>query len=132
MALWVHCSDLPVSDQIRDIRQLHLNALVKVSGVVTRRTGIFPQLKMAKYSCAKCSFVIGPFVQDGISDTPPLTQCPECQSRGPFNLNTEETIYRNYQKITIQESPGSVPAGRLPRNKDVILLYCICGCLFSG
>ncbi len=31
-------------------------------------------------------------------------------------------MYRNYQRITIQESPGSVPAGRLPRQKDVICL----------
>lgn len=39
------------------------------------------------------------------------------------SINTEETVYRNYQRITIQESPGSVPAGRLPRQKDVILLW---------
>lgn len=35
----------------------------------------------------------------------------------------QNTIYRNYQKITLQESPGSVQAGRLPRHKDVILLH---------
>jgi DNA replication licensing factor MCM2 len=32
-----------------------------------------------------------------------------------------ETTYRNYQKITLQESPGTVPAGRVPRYKEVIL-----------
>ena len=32
-------------------------------------------------------------------------------------------MYRNYQKITLQESPGSVPAGRLPRSKEVVLLH---------
>ncbi len=31
-------------------------------------------------------------------------------------------MYRNYQRITIQESPGKVAAGRLPRSKDAILL----------
>ena len=30
-------------------------------------------------------------------------------------------MYRNYQKITLQESPGKVPAGRVPRRKDVIV-----------
>lgn len=34
----------------------------------------------------------------------------------------EQTIYRNYQRITIQESPGRIPAGRIPRSKDCILL----------
>ena len=35
----------------------------------------------------------------------------------------QETIYRNYQKLTLQESPGTVPAGRLPRHKEVVLLF---------
>lgn len=34
-----------------------------------------------------------------------------------------ETIYRNYQKLTLQEAPGQVPAGRIPRHKDIILLH---------
>ena len=33
-----------------------------------------------------------------------------------------QTMYRNYQRITLQESPGKVAAGRLPRSKDAILL----------
>lgn len=33
-----------------------------------------------------------------------------------------QTVYQNYQRITIQESPGKVAAGRLPRSKDAILL----------
>jgi len=31
-------------------------------------------------------------------------------------------LHRNYQKITIQETPGSVQPGRVPRQKEVILL----------
>jgi len=34
-----------------------------------------------------------------------------------------QTVYRNYQKMTLQESPGSVPAGRLPRHREVVLLW---------
>lgn len=33
-----------------------------------------------------------------------------------------QTLYQNYQRITIQESPSKVAAGRLPRSKDAILL----------
>ena len=49
--------------------------------------------------------------------------CPSCQAKGPYTLNTEETVYCNYQKLTLQESPGSVPPGRLPRHKEVILQF---------
>jgi DNA replication licensing factor MCM2 len=38
----------------------------------------------------------------------------------------EQTIYTNYQRVTIQESPGKVPAGRLPRSKDAILTGDLC------
>lgn len=38
---------------LRDLRQVHLNVLIKVRGVVTRRTAVFPQLSLAKYNCAK-------------------------------------------------------------------------------
>ncbi len=29
----------------------------------------------------------------------------------------EQTLYKNYQRITLQESPEKVAAGRLPRSK---------------
>ena len=50
-------------------------------------------------------------------------KCFSCQGTGPYALNHEETIYCNYQKVTLQESPGSVPPGRLPRHKEVILQW---------
>ncbi|KAI6216462.1 DNA replication licensing factor MCM2 [Aphelenchoides fujianensis] len=77
------------------------------------------------------SFVIGPFFQRQDEETKPTT-CPSCQSRGPFKLNVEETIYHNYQRITIQESPNLVAAGRLPRSKDVILTGDLCDACKPG
>ena len=38
-------------------------------------------------------------------------------------LTSRQTVYRNYQKMTLQESPGSVPPGRLPRHREVVLLW---------
>ncbi|KAJ3132381.1 MCM DNA helicase complex subunit [Physocladia obscura] len=118
----VRITDIPASDSLRDLRQNDLNTLIRVQGVVTRRTGVFPQLKFVKFNCMKCGHVMGPFQQDAVSEIK-LNNCEDCQSRGPFAVNSEETIYRNYQKITLQECPGSVTAGRLPRSKEVILLW---------
>lgn len=118
----VRITALPIVDSIRDLRQVHLNALIKVVGVVTRRTSVFPQLKIVKLTCIKCGHVNGPYHQKDNQKMNLTTRCIECQSNGPFNVNAQETIYQNYQKITLQESPGSVPAGRMPRQKDVILL----------
>ncbi|KAI5709035.1 hypothetical protein M8J76_008691 [Diaphorina citri] len=103
----VRISDLPLIEDIRTFRKIHLNQFVRTHGVVTSTTGVLPQLSVVKYDCNKCS-------------------CPECQSTGPFMINMEHTLYRNYQKITIQESPGRIPAGRIPRSKDVIMLADLC------
>ncbi len=136
----VRMADLPLGSSLRDLRTSNLNNLVRVSGVVTRRTGVFPQLKYVKFDCKKCGAVLGPFYQDASKEVK-ISYCANCESKGPFNVNSEQvrfffflhivvisdcylqTIYRNYQKMTLQESPGSVPAGRLPRHREVVLLW---------
>ncbi|PQE06963.1 MCM2 3 5 family protein [Rutstroemia sp. NJR-2017a WRK4] len=118
----VRITDLPVHYTLRQLRQTHLNCLVRVSGVVTRRSGVFPQLKYVMFDCTKCGTRLGPFQQESNVEVK-ISFCSNCQSRGPFNVNSEKTVYRNYQKLTLQESPGTVPAGRLPRHREVILLW---------
>ena len=118
----VRITDLPVHYTLRQLRQTHLGCLVRVSGVVTRRTGVFPQLKYVRFDCGKCGITLGPFQQE-LNAEVKISYCQNCQSRGPFTLNSEKTVYRNYQKLTLQESPGTVPAGRLPRHREVVLLW---------
>ncbi|KAG6470955.1 hypothetical protein ZIOFF_072043 [Zingiber officinale] len=129
--IFVRITNLPVYDQIRNIRQIHLNTMIRIGGVVTRRSGVFPQLQQVKFDCNKCGAVLGPFFQNSYSEVK-VGSCPECQSKGPFTVNVEQTIYRDYQKLTLQESPGIVPAGRLPRYKEVILLNDLIDCARPG
>jgi len=121
----VRISELPLEEDLRSLRQLHLNQLIRTSGVVSGSSGVLPQLSMIKYDCVKCGYIVGPFYQSQNEETKPGT-CPECQSLGPFEINQEQTLYKNYQRITIQESPGKVSAGRLPRSKDAILMGDLC------
>ncbi|KAK3021098.1 hypothetical protein RJ639_045482 [Escallonia herrerae] len=129
--IYVRITNLPVYDQIRNIRQIHLNTMIRIGGVVTRRSGVFPQLQQVKYDCNKCGMILGPFFQNSYAEVK-VGSCPECQSKGPFTVNIEQTVYRNYQKLTLQESPGIVPAGRLPRYKEVILLNDLIDCARPG
>lgn len=117
----VRISDFPTIHSLRELREFNLNSLVRVTGVVTRRTGVFPQLKYVKFNCLKCGSVLGPFFQDS-NDEIKISFCTNCKSKGPFTVNGEKTVYRNYQRVTLQEAPGTVPAGRLPRHREVILL----------
>jgi DNA replication licensing factor MCM2 len=112
-----HCSIL---DNLRDLRHIHLDTLVNIRGVVTKRTNVYPVLKKMMFYCTKCGEKKGPFYYNGTDDVN-LGSCLICQASGPYKLVESETLYRSYQKITIQESPGTVPPGRLPRQKEVIL-----------
>ena len=123
--IYVRITDLPLIEDIRSLRQLHLNQLIRTHGVVTSSTSVLPQLSLVKYDCVKCKYVLGPFIQNQNEEVKPGS-CPECQSTGPFSINMEETIYQNYQRITLQESPGKISAGRIPRSKDAILLGDLC------
>ena len=109
----------------------HLGNLIKVRGVVTRRSGVFPQLRLVRYDCGGCGEVLGPFAFNGEREARPA-QCPACGAKGPFTVNAAETLYQNYQKLTLQESPGSVPPGRLPRHKEVVLLHDLIDCARPG
>ncbi len=50
----VRITDLPSVKSLPDLRQKHINTLVRVSGIVTSQTGVFPQIVYAKYDCVKC------------------------------------------------------------------------------
>ncbi|KAH8851097.1 DNA replication licensing factor MCM2 isoform 2 [Schistosoma japonicum] len=118
----VRINDLPLIEDLRCLRHFHLNQLIRTCGVVTSSSGVLPQLSVVRYNCTKCGCLLGPFIQNQTGTEVKPSTCPDCQSGGPFELNMEQTIYKNYQRITLQESPGKVPAGRLPRSKDAILL----------
>uniref|UniRef100_A0A7S3N4W0 DNA replication licensing factor MCM2 n=1 Tax=Euplotes harpa TaxID=151035 RepID=A0A7S3N4W0_9SPIT len=117
--VFVRIRDLPIEDNLRDLRQIHLNALIKIKGVVTKRTGIYPQMKKVFFFC-KCGERKGPIYLTG-DDEAKLGNCYRCHASGPFVLDYADTEYNNYQKITVQETPGTVPPGRVPRQKEVVL-----------
>ena len=60
----VRISDFPTIYNLRELRESNLSSLVRVTGVVTRRTGVFPQLKYVKFNCLKCGTILGPYFQD--------------------------------------------------------------------
>ena len=119
--VYVKIKNLPILDKLRDLRYSHLGKMIRVNGVVTARSEVFNQLKRVVYKCTKCGYEKGPFYLNSVNSIR-LGQCSSCQSTGPFPIEKSKTIYRNYQKITIQESPNSVLPGRIPRSKEIVLI----------
>lgn len=110
----------PLGEPIRELNTKHLNKLVNVNGVITKRSVVSNQVKRLYLRCAKCNFPSGPFDVQEEKDLKPGS-CIECQSKGPWRVDRQKTLYRNHQKVTLQESPSSVEPGKMPRSKEVIL-----------
>eukprot|EP00210_Caulerpa_lentillifera_P000549 g530.t1 len=118
--VYVRFENIPVEEKLRALTKASLDTLIYIKGVVTRRTGVFPQLKQVMYDCLRCGNLIGPFFINEDKEFKP-DGCPNCNSKGPLAVNAQNTIYGNYQKLTLQESPSDVPSGMVPRQKEIIL-----------
>jgi len=76
--IFARIRDLPVEDKLRDLRQIHLNALIKIRGVVTKRTGVFPEYNKIFYRC-QCGDIKGPiFHNNPFEGKQFLGQCVVC------------------------------------------------------
>jgi DNA replication licensing factor MCM2 len=120
--IYVRICNVPICNTIRDLRQKHLHNLVCISGIVTRRSCVYPEILMTKFNCEKCRNQMGPFLQQNTFTKLRPIVCTQCQSKGPFESDENETIYRNYQTLFLQESSNDIRAGVIPRSKEIIVL----------
>lgn len=107
--------NVPVVEEIRSLRNAHLNKIVRIRGVVTRRSMVQSVVEIAHYKCTLCKALAGPFDPNTI-----VKMCYECQ-QSKLILDNLRSVYKDTQKITVQETPGTVPPGSLPRAKEVFL-----------
>ena len=119
--VYIKIKDFPLEEKIRDLRTFHINTLIKVKGVITKRYPVYQKLKKLYYICMKCGDRKGPIFQNDKSDLN-FGQCASCHSNGPYKIESSTKVYGNHQKIIVQESPSTVEPGRVPRSKEVILL----------
>jgi len=78
-----------------------LSALIKIRGVVTKRTNVMPELTKIYYKCV-CGDIKGPVFHNNYSEAKQfIGQCVLCQANGPYTIDETHTIYRNYQKMTL-------------------------------
>ena len=91
-------------------------------GVVTRRSAVYPQLQLAHYTCLSSKKTQGPFRIEAVGQTYSPDTCPHCEQGKAFKIHPTLSTYRNFQRLNLQETPGSVPPGRVPRTKEVWLV----------
>ncbi len=106
-------------------RTYHLNQLVRVDGVVTRRTGVFPQLQQVKYDCPRCSAVLGPFFQSSEHEIK-LGSCPNCEYKGRFEVRGHEAyLFHTWLQACVTHDVQRASAERSQPNQFRQCLTCM-------
>ncbi len=104
---------------LRAIRARNIGELIHISGIMMRASEVKPLLVHATFKCRRCGEKIVLSQEDGHYMEP--DQCPVCGKKTPVSLIPEESKFRDWQKVRIQESPDELPPGSMPRSIDVIL-----------
>ena len=110
----------------RTLRATHISNMVSIEGIVTRCSLVRPKMLKSVHYCAETQLFHQREYRDAntsISNLPPTTSLtPQTDEVGHI-LETEFglCVFRDHQRISIQEMPERAPAGQLPRSIDVIL-----------
>jgi DNA replication licensing factor MCM2 len=57
--IFIRIGNLPVNDSIRELRQINMNSLIKIRGVVVKRTNVLPEMNKMYFKCV-CGDIKGP------------------------------------------------------------------------
>lgn len=109
---------------LRKIRSIHLNKFINVKGIVVRTTSVKPQLSIARFRCNSdsCNELIDVIQLNNKFTKPRRCTNPSCNNTNSFTFLPKDSMYQDWQKIRIQETPEELPAGQLPRHIESILL----------
>lgn len=122
--------------RIREIiRNGSYGRLVAFDGMVTSMTGIKPEVMTMTFRCERCGETMAIPQTDGVRIVrPALCENRSCASRGPFTeqAESENSEYRDWQSIGIQEKPESLRRETTPRVQQCVLRDDLCDTIRPG
>ncbi|MCE7747293.1 MAG: hypothetical protein GPJ51_02780 [Candidatus Heimdallarchaeota archaeon] len=122
----VRFSNLPDIVDLRRLRSVHLGNLLSVEGIIIRQTVVKPLLIQGIFQCTRkgCEEVHFVPQEGGYYTEPSKCNNPQCTNTSSFKLLTKDknTIYTDFQSVTVQEKPESLPPGQIPRSVPARLI----------
>ncbi|KAG2823770.1 DNA replication licensing factor [Phytophthora cactorum] len=108
---------------IRDLRTRSIGELLSFSGTVTRTSEVRPELLFGAFTCGDCGGDTTGVEQQFRYSEPVKCQNPYCVNTFAWELNTEKSVFVDWQRVKVQENSDEIPAGSMPRSIDVILRH---------
>lgn len=110
----------------RTLHAAHLGKMISLEGIITRCSLVRPKMLKSVHYCPETLLFHSREYRDATSSTsnlPPtssLTPTTDDEGR-PLQTEYGFCVFRDHQRISIQEMPERAPAGQLPRSTDIIL-----------
>ncbi|KAI9922300.1 hypothetical protein PsorP6_001218 [Peronosclerospora sorghi] len=112
MALQVRPFNLRDLSPLRHLNPSDIDQLVCLKGMVTRCSGVLPDLKEAFFRCAICHATAQVTLDRGRIEEP--TSCARCSSRMSMEMIHNRCAFTDKQMIKMQETPDAIPEGETP------------------
>lgn len=112
--------NLDETRELRGIRASDVGKFIQLEGIMTRASDVKPEVRIATFKCVRCG------EENRVQQTgkkfrkPQICQNPNCSKKGPFRLKEEESEFRDWQSLRIQELPEKLRGGRIPRDLNAI------------
>ncbi len=107
--------------EIRNLRAIHVNTFIQVVGVVGRSSEVKPELVEGVFQCQRCGHIQIVEQTKEFFKKPRICENPACGRKGPFKLLEDQSKFRDWQVLKIQERPEKLRGGRMPRRINLIL-----------
>ncbi len=112
---------LDKSTEIRKIRAEHVGKFIQVEGILTRAGEVKPEATEAVFKCRRCGEENKILQVGELFREPLICENPNCGRKGPFDLVIENTVFRDWQSLCLQEPPERLRGGRMPRRLNGIV-----------
>jgi len=80
-----------------------------------------PELILGSFNCKICNTAISNVDQQFRFTNPKVCLNPNCNNKSDWELNYENSVFADWQKLKLQENPNDIPTGAMPRSIDIIL-----------
>ncbi|KAK7041922.1 MCM DNA helicase complex subunit [Paramarasmius palmivorus] len=110
----------------RTVHSAQLGRMISLEGIITRCSLVRPKMVRSVHFCPETRLFHSREYRDATSvnsNLPPTTSItPQTDDEGrPLQMEYGHCVFRDHQRISIQEMPERSPPGQLPRSTDVIL-----------
>lgn len=118
---YVSFTDVPTRHKVREMTTAKIGSLIRISGQIVRTHPVHPELVVGTFLCLDCQTEVRDVEQQFKYTQPTICRNPVCSNRRRFMLETDKSMFIDFQKVRIQETQSELPRGCIPRSVEVIL-----------